>query len=127
MRRLCVAALAVMATATPVAARDRVDVRITVYDDFGACATVTSYDPGPVAGTFASAGVAAGPGTIVAPVRGATTFTLTGPGSWYGCLPPAYTGATRGQAEYAVGYVTETSDAVVLAHCAPAWGTVSCS
>lgn len=127
MRRYLIPVVAVVAAiALPAAARDGVDVWIEVYDDLGACATITSYGPGPVAGSFASGGVVTGPGTIVEPVRGATPFTITGPDTWYGCLPDAYAGATTGDARYVVAYSTRTHDRLVVVRCTVTSGVVSC-
>ena len=126
-RILLTAALGLAFSAGPAAARAPVDIDIEVYDDLGACATVTVSEPGLAAGVFAGAGAVNGPGSTVGTVRGVTPFTVAGPGSWYGCLADAYRGGTAGLAAYSIAVTTRSGETVAFSYCTVSNGAVSCA
>lgn len=99
---------------------------ITVFRDLGACATVTLSRPVTATGELSAVGAVAGPGSAVAPVRGATPFVISGTTSWYGCLPDAYAGASAGSATYTLAVSSVDNDFAAVLACDVRNGAVSC-
>lgn len=99
---------------------------IEVYDDLGACLTITSPVPLTGTGTFTAAGAVSGPGTLTAPVAGARPVLMAGQTRWYGCLPGAYAGATVGSAVYTLVLNTADTTYADVTRCDVRRGSVTC-
>jgi hypothetical protein len=132
LRRIGLVALCA-AAAIPASSASAIPVRIGavtgsvgVNPDMSACASVTFSHPVTGAGSFTSAGVLQGPGTIVGVVRGALPVVLVDQTSWYGCLPDTYTGATTGYAAYTFHVSTQDGDYVDSTHCTVSFGVLTC-
>lgn len=119
-------ALTTISPATAVEVSAGASGTIDVYPDLGACATLAFPRPVTAVGAFTSAGAVTGPGTAVAPVRGATAIAVTGATSWFGCLPDAYAGATAGAAIYTLSVTTLGNEYVQVLTCDVRRGVVTC-
>src|SRR5688500_4306915 len=99
---------------------------IEVYEDLGACLTITSPVPMTGTGTFTATGAASGPGTLAAPVAGVRPVVLADQTTWYGCVPGAYVGATAGGAVYTLVFNTADTTFADLTRCDVRRGVVTC-
>ncbi|MDQ1712386.1 MAG: hypothetical protein QOE45_1836 [Frankiaceae bacterium] len=97
---------------------------ITVSADFTACATVTFSGGGTIVGEFSAVGELQGPGTKVGTVRGSLPILATG--SWSGCIPGAYTGATVGDGKFALDVHSTTDDYFEVQQCVVNRGALTC-
>ena len=100
---------------------------IQVWEDLGACATVTFPTPTTFAGEFSVVGAIEGPWTQI--VKGVIPFAQvksTGD-SWTGCLPGAYQSATIGEVVYTlVASGANGGEVVHVVTCTVVNGHVSC-
>jgi hypothetical protein len=97
---------------------------ITVNPDFTACATVTFASGGLMVGEFAAVGEMQGPGTKVGTVRGAVPIVAAG--TWSGCIPGAYSGATVGDGKFTLNVHGATEDFAEVQQCVINLGALTC-